>query len=161
MTNREAYVFGWVFGYLSRIGENQSIDLERGIVDPAARPYSSNAQIIIAAHRENLVTKGVNMQLAEAISEIKNIEPPIKGGSEMVQPLKTRGQWYFGYYAGLGGSPLAEESFDIAAAHKAKKLTQAQLAEQMGVDQALISRWEGGKVTPNSDNLARLRELLT
>ena len=38
MTNREAYVFGWVFGLVSRAGEKKSIDLERGIVDPAARP---------------------------------------------------------------------------------------------------------------------------
>lgn len=61
MTNREAYVFGWVFGLVSRAGEKKSIDLERGIVDPAARPYSANAKILIAAHRENLVTKSLNM----------------------------------------------------------------------------------------------------
>ena len=160
MTNREAYVFGWVFGLVSRAGEKKSIDLERGIVDPAARPYSANAKILIAAHRENLVTMSLNMQLAEALSEIKNIEPPMQGGSEKVQPLETRGQWYFGYYAGLGENPLAEESFDISAARRAKKLTQAQLADQMGVDQALVSRWESGKVSPNKDNLSRLKEIL-
>ncbi|MEI3305961.1 MAG: helix-turn-helix transcriptional regulator [Dysosmobacter sp.] len=30
----------------------------------------------------------------------------------------------------------------------------------MGVDQAVISRWESGKVSPNAENLAKLKELL-
>ena len=43
---------------------------------------------------------------------------------------------------------------------EAKGLTQAQLADAMGVDQAVISRWESGKVSPNAENLAKLKELL-
>ena len=39
-------------------------------------------------------------------------------------------------------------------------VTQAQLADAMGVDQAVISRWESGKVSPNAENLAKLKELL-
>ena len=40
------------------------------------------------------------------------------------------------------------------------ELTQAQLADAMGVDQAVISRWESGRVGPNAENLAKLKELL-
>ena len=39
-------------------------------------------------------------------------------------------------------------------------VTQAQLADAMGVDQAVISRWESGKVSPNAENLKKLKELL-
>ena len=39
-------------------------------------------------------------------------------------------------------------------------VTQAQLADAMGVDQAVISRWESGRVSPNAENLAKLKELL-
>lgn len=61
---------------------------------------------------------------------------------------------------GRGKRSLPQETFDISAARRAKKLTQAQLAEQMGVDQALVSRWESGKVSPNKDNLSKLKEIL-
>ena len=40
-------------------------------------------------------------------------------------------------------------------------LTQAQLADAMGVDQAVISRWESGKVSPNAGNLDKLKEILS
>ena len=39
-------------------------------------------------------------------------------------------------------------------------MTQAQLAEAMGVDQAVISRWEAGKVHPNAANLSKLKGIL-
>ena len=161
MTNREAYVFGWVFGRISREGEGRRIDLERGILEPSARPYSANAQILVAAHRERVMNADLDAQIGEALCEIDHIEPPMEGGSEKYQPLQTQGQWMFGYYAGLAKHPLSESEFDIAAARKAKKMTQAQLADQMGVDQAVISRWESGKVSPNKENLAKLKEVLS
>ena len=71
-----------------------------------------------------------------------------------------QGAWQLGFFAGKGKRPLASAEFDIAAARKAKGLTQAQLADAMGVDQAVISRWESGKVSPNAENLAKLKELL-
>ena len=39
-------------------------------------------------------------------------------------------------------------------------MTQVQLADAMGVEQAVISRWESGKVCPNKENLAKLKEIL-
>lgn len=160
MTNREAYVFGWVFGRLVKAAEEQSKEIDGGIIEPATRPYSANARIIFNAHTEKILTKELDMQIGEALCEIKNVSPPMEGGSEKVQPMGIRGQWFFGYYAGLGKYPLAEESFDISTARKSRKMTQQQLADSMGVDQALVSRWESGRVSPNKDNLAKLKEIL-
>ena len=160
MTNREAYVFGWVFGRLVKAAEEQSKEIDGGIIEPATRPYSANARIIFNAHTEKILTKELDMQIGEALCEIKNVSPPMENGSEKVQPIGIRGQWFFGYYAGLGEHPLAEETFDIAAARKAKKMTQEQLADAMGVYQAVISRWESGRVSPNKENLKKLKEIL-
>ena len=113
MTNREAYVFGWVFGRISREGEGRRIDLERGILEPSARPYSANAQILVAAHRERVMNADLDAQIGEALCEIDHIEPPMEGGSEKYQPLQTQGQWMFGYYAGLAKHPLGGNSQDI------------------------------------------------
>lgn len=158
MTNREAYVFGWVFGRLSIEAFPEEIGGDVALA--AARPYTANARIISDAHRLGLLTGDLDRQVGEALCEITSIDPPMEGGSEKYQPLEIQGSWQLGYFAGKGKRPLAEEKLDIAAARKAKKLTQDQLAEQIGVDQALISRWESGKVSPNKDNLAKLKEIL-
>lgn len=68
--------------------------------------------------------------------------------------------WQLGYYAGLYKRPIPSQSFDIGAARKAKKMTQTQLAELMGVDQAHISRWERGEIKPAPENLAALKKIL-
>lgn len=68
--------------------------------------------------------------------------------------------WQLGVYHARSGKPLAAAEFDISTARRARKMTQAQLAEAMGVDQAVISRWESGKVSPNAENLAKLKEIL-
>lgn len=39
-------------------------------------------------------------------------------------------------------------------------LTQAQLADVIGVDQAVVSRWKSGKVSPNAENMKKLKGLL-
>lgn len=159
MTNREAYVFGWVFGRLSIEAFPEEIGGDVALA--AARPYTANARVISDAHRLGLLTGDLDRQVGEALCEITSIDPPMEGGSEKYQPLEIQGAWQMGYYAGKGKRPLTPVEFDIAAARKAKKLTQAQLAEQMGVDQALISRWESGKVSPHKENLAKLKELLS
>lgn len=159
MTSREAYVFGWVFGRLS--AEALPEEIGGDVVLAAQRPYTASARVISDAQRIGLLRGDLDQQIGEAMCEITSIDPPIEGGSEKYQPLEVQGAWQMGYFAGRCKRPLAPEAFDIAAARKSKKLTQAQLAEQMGVDQALISRWESGKVTPNSDNLARIKTLLT
>ena len=158
MTNREAYVFGWVFGRLSIEAFPEEIGGDVALA--AARPYTANARVISDAHRLGLLKGDLDRQVGEALCEITSIDPPMEGGSEKYQPLEIQGAWQMGYYAGKGKRPLTPVEFDVAAARKAKKLTQAQLAEQMGVDQALISRWESGKVSPNKENLTRLREIL-
>ena len=158
MTSREAYVFGWVFGRLNADAFPQTVGGDVALAAP--RPYSANAKAISDAHRLGILAGDLDQQVGEALCEITSIDPPMDGGSETYQPLEIQGAWQLGYYAGRGKHPLAAAEFDIAAARKAKKMTQAQLAEAIGVDQAVISRWESGKVSPNSDNMRRLREIL-
>ena len=158
MTNREAYVFGWVFGRIN--AEVFPDDIGPDPWEACMRPYTCSAQMISAAHEKVLLSGDLDQQIGEALSEINSIEPEMDGGSEKVQPLEIQGSWQLGYYAGKGRRLLADAGFDIAAARKAKKLTQAQLADAMGVDQAVISRWESGRVSPNAENLAKLKELL-
>lgn len=158
MTSREAYVFGWVFGRLS--AEAPQDELGPNPRDAGMRPYSASAQIISEAQVKGVLRGDLDVQIGEALSEINSIEPEMSGGSEKVQPLEIQGSWQLGYYAGKGKHPLAAAGFDVAAARKTKKMTQAQLADAMGVDQAVISRWESGKVGPNAENLKKLKDIL-
>ncbi len=49
----------------------------------------------------------------------------------------------------------------IVAVRVALNLTQAQLAERLGVDPMTVSRWERGAVRPNADSLKALEKLKT
>ena len=158
MTSREAYVFGWVFGRLNAEAFPQIVGGDVALAAP--RPYSANAKVISDAHRLGLLRGDLDRQVGEALCEITNIEAPMNGGSEKFQPLEIQGAWQMGYFAGKGKRPLSPAEFDIASARKAKKMTQAQLAEAIGVDQPLLSRWESGKVHPNEENVKKLKEIL-
>ena len=150
MTTREAYVFGWVFGRLSPEGDTTLA---------AMRPYSANAKAIAAAHQSDILKGDLDREIGAALCQIDDVEAPMQGGSEKVQPLENQSSWQLGYYAGRAGKPLPEE-FDIAAARKRNGMTQAQLAELVGVDQALVSRWESGRVKPSPESLQKLKEAL-
>ena len=150
MTTREAYVFGWVYGRLNPEGDTALA---------AMRPYSANAQAISSAHRAGILKGDLDKEVGAALCQIDDVEAPMTGGSEKVQPLENQSSWQLGYYAGRAGKPLPEE-LDIAAARKKKGLTQAQLAELVGVDQALVSRWESGRVKPSPESMQKLKEAL-
>jgi hypothetical protein len=159
MTNREAYVFGWVFGRLS--AEAFPEDIGGDVVLAAPRPYTANARVISDAHRIGILKGDLEQQVGEALFEIDSIVAPMEGSSEKYQPLEIQGSWQLGYFVGKGKRPLPTAKVDIAAARRAQKMTQGQLAEAIGVDQALISRWESGKVVPNKESMAKLRNVLS
>ncbi len=49
---------------------------------------------------------------------------------------------------------------DFAAARKTLNLSQAELAERLGVNQATVSRFENGDLTPNIRTVLAMRALL-
>lgn len=153
ITSREAYVLGWVFGRIS--GESTGKEIGGPVEWAAQRPFSGLAKVLSEAHQIGSIKPDLNAQIAEALDEITHTpdEP------EEVQPLEIQGSWELGYYAGKSGRPLAG-AFDISQARKTKGMTQTQLADIIGVDQALVSRWESGKVSPNKANLQKLRDAL-
>lgn len=153
MTTREAYVFGWVFGRLQQDDDSGDTTLA------AMRPYSANAKAISAAHRSGILKGDLDEEIGAALCQIDDVEAPMQGGTEKVQPLENQSSWQLGYYSGRAGKPLTGD-FDIAAARRRKGLTQSQLAELVGVDQALVSRWESGKVKPNAESMEKIKEAL-
>lgn len=48
----------------------------------------------------------------------------------------------------------------IRAARKALRMSQAELAYQLGIPQQCLSRWERGTHYPNYESMARLRDIL-
>lgn len=153
ITTREAYVLGWVFGRIS--AESTKREIGGPIEWAAQRPFNGLGKIISAAHQSHLLTPELEDQIGKALNEITQCpEEP-----EKVQPLENQCSWDLGYYAGKFKRPLSG-AFDIAQTRRAKGITQEQLANIVGVDQALISRWESGKISPNAENLQKLKDAL-
>ena len=159
MTHREAYIFGWVYG---KIDEALLAKTEKGvpgILDPSARPRTAFAQAVQAGTNERVMNEGLERQIAAALSEITwmDDEQP-----ESVQPLEVQGSWQLGFYHAKVGKALdvPADPLDIEGKRRAKKLSQSQLAERMGVTQGQISRWETGRAKPTKENQKRLEEIL-
>jgi transcriptional regulator with XRE-family HTH domain len=55
---------------------------------------------------------------------------------------------------------MKEAASPIATARRAKRLTQAQLALKVGVDNITISRWERREFKPSGEHLLKLAEAL-
>jgi transcriptional regulator with XRE-family HTH domain len=49
---------------------------------------------------------------------------------------------------------------DIKAAREMRRLTQLQVAERLGTDQATVSCWERGTRKPNADWLREIADVL-
>lgn len=159
MTKREAYVFGWIYGRWA-VELSQKKHIEKDAKLAAMRPYAGFASMSILIHENGLATNDLEMEVAYATTEIDSIDAKYDGnGIEAVQPLDNQSSWYLGYYAGYGKKPLNPPEYNVKLKRTAKGMTQAQLAEALGTDQATVSRWENG-TKPNDESLKKLKEVL-
>lgn len=153
MTTREATVFGWIYGRIER--RLQDYDKSGFKVGQAAEyPLAGFGAIHAEAMRQHALSDQDVEEIMQASWEIESVDDD----GRLLLP--QQGAWQLGYFKGKAGQPLPRADLDIKAARAAKKMTQGQLAELIGVDQAVVSRWESGAVKPNAANLARLREIL-
>lgn len=156
LSERKAYVMGYCWGLLEQaLGEGyDKSGFKFG--EGAKRPWVAFAEAHAAAIREGKLTPQLKAKLAEALWECDPEDPYDTQVLEMPRQLS----WQLGVYQAKSGKPLPPEGMDIETMRRAKKLTQAQLAELMGVGQDVISRWESGKVTPSKRNQEKLKEIL-
>ncbi len=162
MTNRDAYIFGWVFGRtkaeIEKAGGHVNDDL--GIC--ASNPNRASGKILHRASNMRLLHLGSKFDedIGKALCQLEEIPDPDEG----LQPIDVRNSWTLGYYKGIYCEPLPaaeKKPFDIETRRREKKLSQAQLAELVGVTQAQVSRWEKGQAQPGEENRKKLMEVLS
>lgn len=156
LNSRNAYLLGYVWGTIDTAlgGTYDKTGEKFGAACKDA--YMAVFEINEAAFEAHVLTEPVKDIIGDCFWEI---------GMEQLhdrEPLDAErtAMWQLGVYHARSGKPLTPEQFDIAAARKAKKMTQVQLAEAMGIGQAVISRWESGKISPNAENTKKLKEIL-
>ena len=160
MTKREAYVFGWVYG---RLAAALGTDYDRTgfkFGEASMRPLSGFARIHHAAIERNIIDEDLERQIANALVEV-DIDNIIGKSPEPVLPLPFQASWDLGYYKGFSNSALPIDGFSIDDARKKAGLSQNELAEKLGVNQALISRWERGITRPSDAQLEKIKSVLS
>lgn len=156
LNSRNAYLLGYAWGTIDK-AMGGAYDKSGEKFDSARQDaYMAFFEINEAAFEAHVLTEPIKDIIGDCFWEI---------GMEQLadrEPLDAEriAMWQLGVYHARSGKPLAAAEFDISTSRKARKMTQQQLADAMGVDQALVSRWESGKVSPNKDNLAKLKEIL-
>lgn len=164
MTNREAYAMGWVYGYLyTLMGYPDELkkfpdgfDRDGTKFEAAGfNPFEGFALIHQEAMQRGVITAEATRVISEALYDVQPVEDGYRA------PLPLVGSWQLGYYLALSGKPLPSGAPDIAALRKAKGLTQAQLAEMVGCDQAIISRWEHKQSTPSQEVQDKIMAVLS
>lgn len=156
MTAHEAYAMGWVYGYLYQlILKKEEYDKSgKNFSDAAAHPLTGFATIHRRAMDLELLTSEVQSNIMKAVDQVEPFD------EEGILPLPLQGSWQLGYYSAMRGNGVPVPENDLTAKRKAKGMTQQELARAMGVDQAVVSRWESGKATPSAANRAKIATLL-
>lgn len=138
------------------------------ILMDAARPKGANASELENASHNPMAGIGYAYNLVMKLHKLTpDTEKKVSALLEQIEveevdfkqspSLEMQGNFMAGYQ--LGGRGLLEKS-GIAELRKAAKLTQAQLAEKIGVTQKDISRWENGVVRPSVQSLKQIAEAL-
>lgn len=156
LSERKAYIMGYAWGILDKaLGQDYDRSGSK-FSQGAMRPWPAFTEAHNEAMRRGKVTKAMSEMLMEIMCECDDFDP----SDQDVLNLERQAQWQLGVYHARAGRPITPK-WNIADARKEKGMTQAQLAEAVGVDQAVISKWESGKVKPNEESMRKLKEALT
>lgn len=149
MTKNDVMCLGWAYGYLSDFREVSS----EVVAMACMRPLYGLTQLI----NKMKMSSEINSEMDEVLTEILSGVNTTDKNMDSVISLEFQGIWWLAYYRGKAGAPL---KFNIAERRKQMGLTQNDLAEQLGVTQAMISRWENDVVDPSPGYAERLRQIL-
>lgn len=161
MTTKSAYAMGWIYGRLSLALDTpatQGVWKTLRMDEACGRPYTGFAIIHRKARDAGVITDEIAEQIGRVASEV----PPddSQDGVEKVMSLPLQGSYQLGYYKGQSGAAYPVSDTALTEKRKAKKLTQAQLAEMVGVDQSYISRIEQGMLKPDKELLDKINKVL-
>lgn len=154
MTNRDAYVFGWIYGHIAK-NLPESKKPTAGSINQAMTSPMLGFGDIINTGMKHISGFFEDSEVAAAASELPSDIP-----ANIQTNAEEQSNWSLGYHHGIAGVEIQPATFDIAEKRRRKKMTQEDLARAMGVDRAVISRWEHGVNKPNNSNLEKLKKIL-
>ena len=153
MTKEQIYALGWVYGTITGAVPETEGDFQLA----AMRPFTALAQAISKMHILRKSSKQLDRKIGEGLALVT--EMPDITDTEPVQPLEMQSEWQRGYYAARAGR-LLDGSYDIAGRRRRAGMTQAQLAESLGVTQAFVSAIESGAKKVPEDMEQKIRNIL-
>lgn len=145
---KAAFSLGKVYGLAEKALPNVFGNAEKmgQMSDSPLHEISEVMRLLIANHA---LTDDLDKDFALLLDEVPEDFPEHPGDSE-------KSMWWLGYWK----TKPREYDNGLEAMRKKAKLTQAQLAEKIGVDQRSISRWELGTVQPGANFLSKIAEAL-
>jgi DNA-binding XRE family transcriptional regulator len=132
---------------------------ERAIPEPLRSPEKkkllSESPMTYLAEIIKLLIE--NQKLSPTLDEdIRELLDDVDDDTPAHLPIDVQGRWWLGYNA------ARPTNYDkgITAARKRNKLTQMQLAEAIGTNQRVVSRWENGLSKPSAEFLSKMAGVL-
>ena len=106
ITNREAYVLGWVYGRACAAAYPKRPAIDANIA-PAV-PLSAMASAINCVKINGKSTPELEAEFTAALSEIESVPAAPVTEQETPQPLEKQSYWALGFNSGSNGSPIPE-----------------------------------------------------
>ena len=105
MTSREAYLLGWVFGFIRAESGDRNFSGDVGLA--SMRPLSSMARAIAEANRAGFLKGEADKMVMEALDQVEiDSMPEETVGGEPVMPMQMRNSWDLGFYDGKDRKPF-------------------------------------------------------
>lgn len=149
---KQTYALGKIYAVLASVIPNQDTPERRS--KAPLHPMAAATEMLSMASAQRVLTDEIHDEITALYSEV-DIDYP------NTTPLEEQNYWWMGYYHRRDSvsKPVVRNQFvkDIRAN---KGLSQADVAEAIGVSQAAYNKWEAGKMRLSPENLSRLADVL-
>lgn len=123
----------------------------------ASQAPSDPLTALAVAHQKVLSANAMTTDVSDKLTEILSLVTDTDACVSPI-PIAHQGDWWLGYYHEAAGAPIIKRT--LKDYRKDKKLTQTELAQQLGITQSAVAKMEAGTLIVSDELWAKAAEIV-